>query len=77
MGPIARAFERHKLMRRLLVAWACALITWVIFQVFKDPAIITPAINAAMTIVVGILSTVIGFYQYLRDKEDKAAWEDQ
>ena len=63
------AFDRHKLARRLTLAWACALITWVCARVFSDVKNITEPVAHALEIVVGILTVVIGFYQWSRHRE--------
>jgi len=62
--------ENHKLIRRFALIWACILITWVTVQVFIDISKITSAVVGALTVIVGILASVIGFYQYQRGKED-------
>lgn len=64
--------ENHKLIRRLALLWAFLLITYATFIVF-DPitiTLITASGASAFTALVGILSTVILFYQSARSKED-------
>lgn len=64
--------ENHKLIRRLALLWAFLLITYATLVVF-DPIVITlitAAGASAFTALVGILSTVILFYQSSRGKED-------
>lgn len=65
-------FERHKFVRRAALAWACWLITVVVLRV-TDPAVFVQ-VNAAgatiVTAVVGILTAVIGLYQWCRSKDD-------
>ncbi len=62
--------EDHKAIRRSLVIWAAALITWVVAQVFRDPTKITGDVVAALTTVIVLLSTSIGFYHWSRHKDD-------
>lgn len=66
-----RLFNKHKFVRRLLVFWAAALITWVIARVFTDLTLITTPVVSAMSIVVGLLTTAIGFYNYQRRLDDR------
>ncbi len=62
--------EKHKLVRRLALLWAVWLITWVVLRVFGGPLKeITGPAATALGIVVGLLATVIGFYQHTRSKE--------
>jgi ABC-type sugar transport system permease subunit len=68
---IERLFEEHKLIRRLLVLWAVALITWVITTVFSDLPLLTGAVAAALATVIGLLTVVVAFYQWSRQNEDK------
>lgn len=71
-AAIEAAFERHKLVRRITLAWACWLISIVVLRV-SDPGTIVQ-IGAAgasvVTAVLGILATVIGFYQWHRHHDD-------
>ena len=66
---ITELFEKHKLVRRLSLLWAVVLITWVVVQVFTNISQITSAVTAALGIVVGLLTTVLGLYQHHRSKE--------
>jgi hypothetical protein len=45
------------------------LITFVILRVFADLTVITSPVTAALGIVVGLLATVVGFYNYQRRLE--------
>lgn len=49
-----------------MVFWAMSLITWVILTVFTDVDKLDGNVVTAMSLVVGLLSTVIGFYNYQR-----------
>lgn len=71
MPKLIDLVEKHKLVRRLALVWACWLITIAVLRV-TDPAVITQIGGAGATVVsavIGILATVIGFYQYSRSKE--------
>lgn len=63
---IDRLFNEHMLVRRFMVFWAMSLITWVILTVFTDLDKINGHVVTALSIVVGLLATVIGFYNYQR-----------
>lgn len=67
--------EEHKLVRRAVLGWACWLITVVVLRV-TDPASlehVNGAVATVVTGVIGILATVIGFYQHHRHEEKKDA----
>lgn len=66
-------FEKHKLVRRSLVYWAATIITLATYAIFKEPTSITAASATALATVTGVLTAVIGFYQWDRNKdgEDK------
>jgi hypothetical protein len=64
-----RLFNKHKFVRRSLVFWAAALITYVILRVFEDLTLINANVTTALSLVVGLLATVIGFYNYQRKLE--------
>ena len=65
-----RLFNKHKLVRRLLVVWAICLITWVTVRVFSDLTLITSAVNAALGMITAILTTVIAHYQWSRGRDN-------
>lgn len=61
----------HKLIRRVTLAWACWLITVVVLRV-TQPEVLEKVNSSMATIVVaviGILATVIAFYQWSRHKD--------
>lgn len=70
-----KAFNEHKMARRLLLLWAVWLITVVTFRVFPTDNRVVPDIPSGtatvFSIVVGLLATAIGFYQWSRSREDK------
>lgn len=60
-------------VRRAILAWACWLITVVVLRV-TDPEIletVNGSIVAIVTAVIGILATVIGFFQWSRQKDEE------
>ncbi len=78
MAWFSRLFEEHKFARRATLLWACWLITVVVLRVTEREVImgISTAGSVVVTGVIGILATVIGFYQWHRSK-DGAATDDQ
>lgn len=66
-------FEEHKAARRVTLFWAIWLISVVVLRV-TDPEVI-PTITAAaatvITAIIGILTTVIAFYQWHRNSDNK------
>ena len=61
--------NRHRLFRRLVLLWACWLITWTVLRVFTDAPVVEGGTAAALATVCGLLTVVIGFYQWSRDRE--------
>lgn len=64
--------DKHKVIRRLALVWACAIITIVLLRV-TEPEIITNIGAAGATIVtavIGMLATILGLYQHQRGKQD-------
>ena len=61
--------ENHKLVRRLLVLWACVLISIVTWWVFRDLTQVTPAVAAIYGTAAGLLSVVLGLYQVTRSRD--------
>jgi hypothetical protein len=72
MKTLVDLIEHHKLIRRLALLWACTLNTVILLRV-TEPDVIT-ALGAAgatvITAVVGILTSVIAFYQHHRSQDD-------
>lgn len=73
MNWLEKLFERHKFVRRATLAWACWLITITVLRVTEPETLplLTNAVAVAVTAVIGILATVVGFYIWSRDNEDK------
>lgn len=63
--------NRHKAFRRGVLIWALCLITWTVREVFLRSPDIQSGTATALGLVIGILATVIGFYQWSRDREDR------
>lgn len=65
--------ERQRLFRRIVLIWAMALVTFVV-DVVMDVDVLLSLTTEATTVVIsliGILTTVIGFYQWHRAQDDK------
>jgi hypothetical protein len=64
--------NEHKAFRRAALVWACWLITWTVQRCFGDN---TPDVSAgtaaALASVCGLLTVVVGLYQWSREREDK------
>lgn len=72
-ATIHKLFNTHKLTRRLVLLWACWLITVVVLRV-TNPEVLEHVNGATATIVtgvIGILTTVIAFYQWSRQREEE------
>lgn len=67
---------KHKLVRRLLLAWAVGIITYASIMTYSQLDLITNQVVGLYGLTVGILSTVIGVYFHDRYKEDKLLNED-
>jgi len=66
---IKTAFEDYKAARRLLLFWACWLITYTVVKFFENLEIIQSHHVTFTVSVIGILTTVIMFYQWHRGKD--------
>jgi hypothetical protein len=69
---IEKLFEKHKLVRRGLLVWVCWLITILCLRV-SDPAmlpLLTTQVVAFISLVIGMLTAILGFYQWSRSAED-------
>jgi len=64
--------NENKLIRRLALLWAVVLITIVIVWTWLHPPNISGSTATALGVVVGLLSSVIGFYQWSRRQDDEA-----
>lgn len=72
---IKKLFEEHKAARRLTLAWACWLISVVVLRVTRPEVLseVNGSVATIVTAVIGILATVIAFYQWSRSKDDSGS----
>lgn len=70
-------FEDHKLVRRLLVAWAIWLITHVVLKAAAKIEVIDTPTAAMVSTIVGILATVTAFYIKSRELDDANSKSDR
>ena len=66
--------EDRKLVRRALVRWAAGLITFVTIEVVAvvgKMSEITASVTSFYLGVTGLLTAVVGFYQWSREKDGK------
>ena len=69
-----RQCNRNRLFRRLVLLWCMTIITITILRA-TDPDVLVQMTGAGATVVgsvTGLLSCVIGFYQWSRQKDDEA-----
>lgn len=73
MGRLGNLFEVHKLVRRLTLVWAAWLITVVVLRVTQPEVLanISGPVATVVTAVIGLLATVIAFYQWSRQQDKK------
>lgn len=73
LAYLDRLFNRNRFFRRALLAWACWLITVVVLRVTEVEALdkINGAVATVVTAIIGILTTVIAFYQWSRRHEGR------
>lgn len=68
-----RQVNGNRLFRRGVLLWACWLVTVVSLRA-TDAEVLKTATGAAgvmVSAIIGILATVIGFYQWHRQQDDK------
>ena len=70
---VERMFNRHKLVRRLLLLWAVWLITTVVLAYTERMGSISQADGVVIGAVIALLSTVLALYQHQRAKDDRDA----
>lgn len=64
--------NRQMLFRRMVLVWAMTVITYVIFIVADHQLLIQIGAAGATVVtgIIGILTTVVGFYQWHRQQDD-------
>lgn len=64
--------NKHRLFRRVVLLWAVLLVSYVVVQTMQPEILLHLPPPAATVIVafVGILATVIAFYQWHRNAND-------
>lgn len=73
MRWLDRLANRQKLFRRLILVWAIGLVTLVVLRA-TEPDVLSSATGAGATIVtaaIGILTTVVGLYQWMRQRDEE------
>lgn len=68
-NAVRSALEEHQAVRRLLLLWVCWLITVTVDRFFLNIQHIDAPQATVITAVIGMLTAVIGFYQWTRSKE--------
>lgn len=68
---IGLLFEKYKLARRLLLVWAAGLITYSLVEFWKHLEHISDPAARVIIAVLGLLTVVIGFYQWSRERDAK------
>lgn len=70
--------NKRMLFRRLVLMWVMLILTYVIYIVVEPTLLIQIGAAGAtvVTSIIGILTTVIGFYQWHRQQDDNSAKKD-
>lgn len=63
-------FNKNKGIRRLVVVWACVLISCISYAVFKDISKISMMIVSALGTMTALLGVPIGYYFHNRGRDD-------
>ena len=64
---------QRRWFRKLVIFWGITLLTALSIKVFWAPPDIPAGTAAAYGTAMGLFTGAVGLYEYLRDKEDKAA----
>ena len=67
---IDKLFNQHKIARRGALIWAITVIT-ITIMAFLEMAPKLPGADKVFIAIIGILATVIGFYQWSRQQDSK------
>lgn len=68
-NAVRSALEEHQAVRRMLLLWVCWLITSTVDRFFLNIQYVEASEATVITAVIGMLTAVIGFYQWTRSKE--------
>ncbi len=73
MKRLDELVNRQRFFRRLVLVWSMALVSFVVIRTMQPEVLTKLPAPAATAIVafVGILATVITFYQWHRSQDDK------
>ena len=63
-------FNKHMFVRRALVIWALVMISLIVFKVLDLMTTIDAATASVVSVIVGILATVTGFYIKSRELDN-------
>jgi len=66
---VDRLFNKHKLVRRTMVFWAIYLVTFVLTIAMLNMDKITGPVATVIVSVVGLIATVLAFYQWSRTRD--------
>jgi hypothetical protein len=66
---IGLLFEEYKAARRVLLIWACILITVSVDRFWDSLPMITEPVAKVLIVILGLLGVVLGFYQWSRERD--------
>ena len=62
--------DRYRIVRRLALIWCLGLISYTVWAFFENLEAVGGAQATVITTILGLLSTVIYFYQSARTKQE-------
>lgn len=73
VGTIDKLANKGRLFRRLILIWSICLVTYFVHGIMDHDFLIAVGTAGASVViaVIGILATVISFYQWHRNQDDK------